>query len=919
MEGQILFKGLTRPPMLFGVPMTPLFLVISAVLIISVMVNIFFVILAIPVYYILKGIAKSDDYIFDLFFLKMRFFTNPLNRKYFKAKTYSAVKYQPISRKIDFPKLSIFGIDANPSIEKLIPYSSLIADDVAISKDGMLLASWQIAGIPFELQNDIDISSRNNSLNMLFKAFAAEPCSFYFHNARHEIKDRFTSKFNNYFLREIDERYFRAFAKGTLRNNSLFITLIFNPFSNAIDKSNFKKLDYTTKKAELKEFLAIFKEYTKRLESNLEPFSPTRLGIYEKDGVKFSTQLEFYNYLIGGRFMPIRVINAPINEYICGNLKNLQFNHDMMQFNYNDSTKRFARAVEIKDYTPYTFAGILDTLMYLNVDYTITQSFVPISNVESKAILKKQRKQLIASEDDSTSQITEFEEALDNITSGEICFGKYHFSVLCYGNSIKEAQDNTNIIARELNEAGFSVTLADIALPATYFAQFPCNFGIRPRAIHITSANYSSLIALHNFSIGKRTNNCWGDATTIIKTPNGQPYYLNFHQSTKGNDFGDKLLGNTLVIGQSGSGKTVFMSFLVNQMMKYANVDSFPSNVSLDKRKFSLVFLDKDKGALGNILCAGGRYITINNGKPTGFNPFMCEASESNIRNLQSLMKLCVTRNGARLTTKEEKKLNDAINFIMRQFEKDERKFPISLLLESITERMDEEDSLKSRLEQFKKGKQFGWVFDNENDILDFPDSINAFGIDGTEFLDDKDVSAIMSYYILWRVMDLADGRRLVVDIDEAWKWLENSVVAEEVKNKFKTIRKQNGLLRLGTQSPEDFIKLPISKTLIEQSATMIFLPNPKAQFDDYVKGFNLTPEEYEFIRDTDPTTRQFVVKRQNESVICTLDLSSIGKENLKILSTSSEYIDKIEKIFAQSDKDYIQKVAELQNFYKKI
>ena len=345
---------------------------------------------------------------------------------------------------------------------------------------------------------------------------------------------------------------------------------------------------------------------------------------------------------------------------------------------------------------------------------------------------------------------------------------------------------------------------------------------------------------------------------------------LFFHQSSGANkdDFGETFLANSLILGQSGGGKTVFMNFTFNQMLKYANKDTFPSDIPNEKRKFTAVYLDKDKGALANILCAGGRYITLENGKATGFNPFMVESTQENIRALKSLITLIVTRKGEVLNTKEEKKLSDAVDFLMTQFEPQERKYPISLLLENITEDMSDNNSLKSRLMAFKKGKQFGWVFDNEFDILDFPDSINIFGIDGTEFLDDSDVSGILSYFILWRVMALADGRRLVIDIDETWKWLENEIVANEVKNKFKTIRKQNGFLRLATQSVEDFLKLPIAKTLIEQSATKIFLPNPQAKEEDYVNGLNLSFDEYEIIRAFQPANRELLIKRQDESVI---------------------------------------------------
>ncbi|RDU62116.1 type IV secretion system protein VirB4 [Helicobacter didelphidarum] len=919
MELNPLFKGLTRPAMLFGVPITPLFLIIGGIFVISVVLHqMLLCILMIPAFFVLKIMAKKDDFIFRLYFLKVQLFTNPLAKKFFHAKTYSAMKYTKLPKNSGFPKISLFNLESNPSLERFIPYSSLITDSVVMSKDCMFLTTWRLEGVSFECEDDDSLDSFNNRLNMLFMAFANEPISFYVHNCRHSTEDKLTSAFNNTFLSEVDKKYFESFQKGTLQKNSLYFTIVFNAIKTKVEKSSFLKHSLEKKYKELKGLLQIFAEYCAKIESNLSSFKPIRLKTYIKDDVKYSKQLEFYNYLIGGRFYPIRVLNSPLNEYLMGNLQDIAFNHDMVQLNYNDDTKQFARAIEIKDYRENTYAGILDILMYLKINYIITQSFSPLARVEAKAALSKQKKQLISSEDDSMSQIEELDYALDSLASGNISFGKYHFSIIVFGESVKECRENTNDIITSLNDLGFNVTLANIALPATYFAQFPCNFALRPRINLISSLNYSSLIGLHNFSVGKRDKNCWGEACTILKTPNGAPYYLNFHQSSNKDDFGKLFLANTLIIGQSGGGKTVFMNFLVNQMMKYASKDSFPLDTPEEKKKFSLVYLDKDKGALANILCAGGRYISIENGVPTGFNPFMIESTQANIRNLQELIKLLVTRKGEILTTKEEKKINDAINFIMTQFAQDERKYPISLLLENITEDFNDDNSLKARLNAFKKGNQFGWVFDNEKDNLDFPDTINLFGIDGTEFLDDKDVSAILCYYILWRVMDLADGRRLCIDIDEAWKWLENEVVAEEVKNKFKTIRKQNGMLRLGTQSVEDFLRLSISKSLIEQSATMIFLSNPKAQEKDYMQGLNLSREEYEIIRDFDPASRQFLVKRQDEKVICTLDLSSLGATNLKILSTGTQDIDVVEKIFAQEHKSLEQKVSELKLEYSR-
>lgn len=93
--------------------------------------------------------------------------------------------------------------------------------------------------------------------------------------------------------------------------------------------------------------------------------------------------------------------------------------------------------------------------------------------------------------------------------------------------------------------------------------------------------------------------------------------------------------------------------------------------------------MDKDFGAMGNILSAGGRYIKLENGVPTGFNPFMIENTENNKRSLQILMKILVTANGETLKTSEEKELANAINHIMDFIPKEQRTYGISLLRKS--------------------------------------------------------------------------------------------------------------------------------------------------------------------------------------------------------------------------------------------
>lgn len=912
MNSELFFKALSRPAMFFGVPITPLFFVLSVIFLLAVYTNMLFMLLVFPAVLIMRFMTKKDDMIFRLMFFKMKFFTSPAQKKFYKAKTYVTSSYTNNNTCNNLTKLSISALHSIANISSYIPFQALINEHIITTKECEYVATFVINGVNFEIENAIDLDVNKNKLDMLMKYYSSENISFYFHNCRIESSDSLNSVFQNNFLKDFNDKYYLNFTQ--LKENKLVLSVVFSPL-NKLTISKFKKLNIETKINEIKNHVKKFEELLLGIEGNLKDFGISRLGKYTENNIVYSSQLEFYNFLLSGTFSKVRVNDTVLCDYLQGNMSAILFGHNIAQIDLNNGKKRFLKAIEIKEYPNSSYIGMLDNLMYLNVTYIITHSFTPMHKIDAKDAINKQKKQLISAEDDAISQLLDIDQALDDLISGEISFGNYHFSLIVYADSIKEVEENANIIISKLADEGFLTTIANIALPATYFAQFPANYQIRPRLHKISSKNYASLVALHNFSKGKKDKNCWGQAVSILRTPNGSPYYFNFHETRLNrDDFGELLLANTMILGKSGGGKTALMNFLLNQLAKYSEPSTFPSSIPEDKKKATFFYLDKDKGAIGNIIAQNGTYITIDRGSPTGFNPFMCDNTAENIRNLQILMKLLVTRNDEKLTTKEEEDLNFAVVSIMNNFNKEDRKYGITLMLEHLTEGANEINSIKSRLSQWSKDKQFGWVFDNENDNFSFKDDCHLFGIDGTDLLSDDDINAPVSFYILWRIFEQCDGRRFALFVDEAWDWIRNPVVAKEIHNKEKTIRKLNGFLVLGTQSVEDFAKSPIASAIIEQSATILLLSNPQAKEDDYCKALNLSKEEYEFAKNTIPSMYQVLIKKAEERAIASLDLSSIGKTYLKIISTGKAYVEELEKI-NKLKADYetkFQKILEL-------
>ena len=150
---------------------------------------------------------------------------------------------------------------------------------------------------------------------------------------------------------------------------------------------------------------------------------------------------------------------------------------------------------------------------------------------------------------------------------------------LSFGESAGEVRDHLAWARSELLDRGIVAKPVDLALEAGFWAQLPGNFRWRPRPMAITSQNFLCFSPFHNFMTGKAAGNPWGPAVTVLRTASGTPLYFNFHASPAGEDSeGERLLGNTLILGQSSAGKTVLLGFLLAQAQKYR-----PTVVAFDK------------------------------------------------------------------------------------------------------------------------------------------------------------------------------------------------------------------------------------------------------------------------------------------------------------------------------------------------
>nr|CAC79179.1 TraE protein [uncultured bacterium] len=792
------------------------------------------------------------------------------------------------------------------TVAPFLPYSSHVAPNTIVTKDGDYLRIWKVAGIAFETTDADEILLRKEQLNTLFRSIGTNHVALWTHNVRRKTSDRLKSVYDNDFCRDLDKKYYDSFAGYRMMANELYLTVVYRPNPSRIDRALVKSSRRSLAEIKQDQKAAIRKldEIAYQIESSMRRYGvDERRGLEElttytdDEGVMYSQQLEFLNFLVSGEWQRVRVPSGPINEYL--GTAWVFVGTETIEIR-SPKTTRFAQCIDFKDYTAHTEPGILNGLMYEDYEYVITQSYSFMSKRQGKEFLERQMKQLSNAEDGSATQIEEMRLAIDQLIQGEFAMGEYHYSLMIFGESVEKLRRNTTSAMTIIQDRGFLAAMVATATDAAFYAQLPCNWSYRPRVAGLTSKNFAGLSSFHNFRAGKRDGNPWGQAVTLLKTPSGQPLYLNFHYSKGDEDnYDKKLLGNTRIIGQSGAGKTVFMNFAVCQSQKYKH--NSPSG-------FCNVYMDKDEGAKATILVIGGKYLSIKNGKPTGFNPFQMEPTEDNILFLERLVRVLVSGEDQRVTTTDELRISHAVRTVMRMPRPLRR---LSTVIQNITEgtdREDRENSVSKRLSRWcyddgngKRGA-FWWVLDCPEDQIDFT-THNNYGFDGTDFLDNSDVRTPISMYLLHRMESVIDGRRFIYWMDEAWKWVDDEAFAEFAGNKQLTIRKQNGLGVFATQMPSSLLKSKIAASLVQQVATEIYLPNPKADYHEYTDGFKVTDAEFEIIKSMSEESRMFLVKQGHQSMIARLDLAGFDDE-LAILSGSSDNNELLDAVIAEVGDD---------------
>jgi type IV secretion system protein VirB4 len=736
-----------------------------------------------------------------------------------------------------------------------LPYLRLVDAQTVLLRDGSLMTALQVPGLLFETEETAALNAHAATREVMLRSNLDARFVLYHHVIRRRVSVSLEASFDDPLAAHIDRRWREKLGSGSLFVNDQFVTLVRRPARGKAGLAEKAARLLRRKRDEVEadpRELRSLRAAAQGLAASLGDYGAQALGDYEgPSGATNNELLELLSALYNGEMRPVR---RPSDETDLGRMipyRRASFGLDAMELRGSGGAD-FAAILSLKDYPDATSPGLLDALLRLPCEMVVTESFAPHDRQVARERIDLAVRRLRSADEEAMAERAEMAAARDALGTGAVSFGDHHLTVLVRDSKLDRLDDTAAMCAAALADTGAIAVREDTNLEPAFWGQFPGNEAYLVRRAMISTANMASFGSLHGFALGQAEGNHWGDAVTLLETTSATPFFFNFHH-------GD--LGNFSVIGPSGSGKTVVMNFLACQAQKFTP---------------RTILFDKDRGAELFIRGIGGRYDRISAGEPTGFNPLALPDTAANRAFLRDWFAVLLKAEGPEeLATiagaVDAAYGNDASLRRLRHFRE---------LLAGA--RRPQAGDLADRLSPWIDGGEHAWLFDNARDRLDL--TTRVMGFDMTALLENPRLRTPTMMYLFHRIDERLDGEPTMILIDEGWKALDDEVFAARIRDWLKTLRKRNALVGFATQSARDALDSRISTALVEQTATMIFMPNAKARSEDYCGGFGLTEHELALIRSLPAHSRAFLVRQPDASVVVRLDLSGMP-EVLTILS----------------------------------
>jgi len=735
-----------------------------------------------------------------------------------------------------------------------MPFDDHIDDDVVLMKGGGVMAAFVAPGVFPDTANSEIAARWFDQLHNVVKNIAAEDVELTIYQCRGDgaiaSLERPTHCLG--FAQRLSDAYWDNLTRLTLYSNQIYIVVhVHAPNAATQGVMQFLSGAPRSNRAAIRQRADRLNEICSLLQTQLTRYGLRRLGYTTRGSARviYDEIAEAIVFAMTGlyRYVPAstgRMSNSMFSEAI-------RFNRRKKWIEFHGAGNPiYGVMFAFKEYPVSTWPGMFHDLSKAEFRHTLVQSFRFLSNAKALDAIGSKQHRMVLAGDKAFKQLGELSIAASELLDRKWVLGDHSIKLLAFGNSPESMPVVGTEAWRKLGDCGLTAVRLTKALQGGFLSMLPDGGFWRPRPGFVKSTNFLAFSPLYNWPAGSEKGH-WGRPITVFRTMAGTPFRFHWHVRD---------VGNCLITGSVGSGKTLTSAFLFAMTAGVARI------VALDHKrgwKFLIRHLRGDYGVLGA-------------GQPN-FAPLKAlDGSEANIEFLTTLLRGII---GGTMTEEEGRRLALGLCTIMCLPPQDRSLGELRAFFDGTAE------AAGARLEKWCLGNELGWVLDAPVDTVSFN---RLSGLDTTALMKNARARGPAMTYLFHRISMLLTGEPLLLIMDEGWRALLDPVFRDNIMEQMRTIRSKNGMVVFITQDADEIVSCDIANVLVQQCPTQIHMANERSTKADYVDGLKLTDGQYEALSEIEGGQGKFLLIQGRESIVLQLPLHGMN-EFIQVLSAREE------------------------------
>jgi type IV secretion system protein VirB4 len=694
----------------------------------------------------------------------------------------------------------------NPDrLSDLLPWAALVGPGVILNKDGSFQKTLKFRGPDLDSATEtelVSVSSRfNNALKRLGSGWAI------FAEAQREISCNYPrSDFPGRLSAMIDEERRRGFEENDHFESSYYLTLVCLPPSDVsnklvsffIENSNRVAVDYRAQ-------LNLFTVEAGRLLDLIHGVIPEIRPLDDDETLTYlHSTVSFKRHPVKTPEIPMYLDAVLADTPLVGGLEPRLGNTGF-------------QSVSVLGYPGTGIPGILDAMNRLGVEYRWMTRYIPMDKEEAIRELTSYKrrwfskrkgiftllKEIISGAEsamidtDAENKAFDVDEALQELSNDDVSYGYFTATVIAWDENRDRLESKTRAVEKAINSQGFSTITENMNAVEAWLGTIPGHCRANVRRPLLNSMNLTHLLPVSAVWAGPEKNSHLdGPSLLYAVTAGSTPFRLSFH-------VGD--VGHAMVVGPTGSGKSVLLALIEAQFLRYTNAQVY-------------IF---DKGGAARAITAGvgGDFYSL--GEDIGglsFQPLALIDDELERSWATEWILDILRRENIDITPTIKKDVWVGLTSLSTAPGEQRTISGLIALLQNNT--------LRQALHTYSIDGPHGHLLDATGDSLNYG-RWQCFEMEHLMNTPSA-VTAVLSY-LFHRLEKRFDGKPSMLVLDEAWIFFDNPIFAAKIREWLKVLRKANVSVIFATQSLSDIVNSPIANALIDSCPTRIFLPNDKA------------------------------------------------------------------------------------------